>query len=209
MVDTGKSKVVGKTLHNLEQTQELVWPARHESESHEGRTEARQVPSCRWQCWHDEFCYNAVKFSGPTTFPCSPTNDYPPLQSTATYLNRRASRSLSNKTSISFSFTGPWTITIFSWTGYLNISDDGTRLVFDEFDTDLSDAASWSCSTEDFGYFSEFDRLRVHFVVDGESGRDEWVVVKIRYDLTERKTKVTITLPYWNHTYRKWTEVLW
>lgn len=36
---------------------------------------------------------------------------------------------------------------------YLDVADDGSGLVFNEFDSDLSDTAPRASAAEDFGYF--------------------------------------------------------
>jgi len=55
-----------------------------------------------------------------------------------------------------------WINSYLDGTTYLDISNDWTRLIFNEFHSDLSNTTSRSRSTKDFCYFCEFNRLSVH-----------------------------------------------
>ena len=116
------------------------------------------------------------------------------------YLNLLASRSLSNNTRISFSLTGPYKFNHSFFqrlVKYLYIANNGTRLILNEFDSDLGDSASWSRSAEDFCYFCKFNGLCVHFL-----RKRSWnqllklVCSKGKLKVGRALQKSNVTLPY-------------
>jgi hypothetical protein len=77
------------------------------------------------------------------------------------YLSRLASRSLSNKTRISFSLTGPYCQPA-SGTAHLNIPNNRPGSILDELDADLRYPAAGPSSSKHLRNLSELNWLCVH-----------------------------------------------